>query len=71
MSIKCSRQITAEASRGRPNGLLDRLRAVALIAVVVGTVGAVGLTLQAGRSTPRLLLVLVVLWVLSAFVALT
>ena len=50
--------------------LLNILRAVAWIAVVVGAVGSVGLTLGAGRNTPRLLLVLFVMWVLSPFVAL-
>ena len=50
----------------RPN----RLGAVALIAAVVGALGSVALTLRAGRSTPRLLLVLFVIWVLSPFVAL-
>ena len=49
---------------------LDRLRGVARIAVVVGAVGSVGLMLRAGRNTPRLLLVLFVIWVLSPFGAL-
>jgi hypothetical protein len=46
------------------------LRAAARIGVVAGAVGSVGLTLRAGRSTPRLLLVLFVIWVLSPYVAL-
>ena len=45
-------------------------RAVALIAVVTGAWGSVGLMLRAGRRTPRLLLVLFVIWLLSPFVAL-
>ena len=49
---------------------LNILRAVAWIAIVVGTVGSVGLTLGAGRNTPSLLLILFVIWVLSPFVAL-
>src|SRR5262249_22133120 len=36
-----------------------------------GALGAVGLTLRAGRTAPRFLLVLFVIWVLSPFVALT
>ena len=48
----------------------DRLRAVALIVVAAGAVGSVALTIRAGRNTPRLLLVLFVIWVLSPFVAL-
>jgi hypothetical protein len=43
---------------------------VAGIAVVAGAVGSVGLLLRAGRRTPRLLLVLFVIWILSPFVAL-
>ena len=55
---------------GINGALLGRLHAVARVAVVVGAVGSVGLMLRAGRSTPRLLLVLFVIWVLSPFVAL-
>ncbi len=51
-------------------GFLGRLRAVALIAVVAGAVGSLGFMLRAGRSTPRFLLALFVVWVLSPFVAL-
>jgi hypothetical protein len=50
--------------------LLGRLRAVALVAAMLGAVGSVALTLRAGRSTPRLLLAVFVLWVLAPFVAL-
>jgi hypothetical protein len=55
---------------GVNDGFLGRLRSVALIAAVAGAVGSVGLTLRAGRNTPRFLLVLFVVWVLSPFVAL-
>jgi hypothetical protein len=51
-------------------GFPGLLRVVALIAVVVGGVGSLGFMLRAGRSTPRLLLVAFVFWVLSPFVAL-
>jgi len=51
-------------------GFLGLLRAVAPIAVVAGAVGSLGLMLRAGRNTPRLLLVVFVIWVLSPFVAL-
>ena len=54
-------------ARGR---ILGVLRAVALIAVVGGAVGSVGLMLPAGKRTPRFLLVLFTIWVLSPFVAL-
>jgi hypothetical protein len=46
------------------------LRAVALIAVVVGAVGSVGFMVRAGRRTPLLLLIGFVFWVLSPFVGL-
>src|SRR2546426_9004798 len=71
MSMNGPGDMTSNANRGSPDGgFLDLLRAGARIAVVAGAVGSVGLTLRAGRSTPRLLLVLFVLWVLSPFVAL-
>jgi hypothetical protein len=64
-------EMTSSASRGKPDGgLLGLLRAVALIALVAGAGGSVGLTLRAGRTTPGLLLLLFVVWVLSPFVAL-
>ena len=37
--------------------------------MLVGAVGSVGFLLRAGQRTPRLLLVLFVLWVLSPFMA--
>ncbi len=57
---------------GRPeSGLLGLLRATALIAVLAGAVGSVGLMLHAGRrNDSRILLVLFALWVLSPFMAL-
>ncbi|MEK6410571.1 MAG: hypothetical protein AABN34_26905 [Acidobacteriota bacterium] len=71
MSINGSGEITSEASRGQPDGgFLGLLRALALIAVVAGAGGSLGLMLRAGRSTPRVLLVLFVIWVLSPFVVL-
>jgi len=71
MSIDGPDEITSEASRGRPDGgFLGLLRAVALLAVVAGAGGSVGLMLRAGQRTPRLLLVLFTIWVLSPFVAL-
>ena len=71
MRINGPGETNSDASQGRPDGgFLSLLRAVALIAVVAGAVGSGGLMLRAGRSTPRLLLVLFVIWVLSPFVAL-
>ena len=61
---------TSEASRRRPDGaFLGLLRGVALIAVVVGAAGSVGLMLRAGHP-PFFLLILFTGWVLSPFVAL-
>jgi len=71
MSIDGPGEITSEASRGRPDGgFLGLLRVVSLVAVVAGAVGSVGLMLRAGQRTPRFLLVLFTIWVLSPFVAL-
>ena len=54
-----------------PSYAVRYLRTAALIAVVVGAVGSVGLTLHAGRhNNSRLLLILFALWVLSPFAAL-
>ena len=62
--------MTSKASRGKPV-FLGLLRAAALIAVLAGAVGSVGLTLHAGRhNNSRILLLLFTLWVLSPFVAL-
>jgi hypothetical protein len=49
---------------------LGRLHQAALIALVLGTAGTVGLFLRAGQRTPRLLLVLMGIWVLAPFAAL-
>ena len=52
-------------------GFLRRLRAAALIAVLVGAGGSVGLMLRAGRSSDeRLLVMLIAGWVLAPFAAL-
>jgi len=63
---------TSKASRQRPDGgFPGLLHAVALIAVVVGAVGSVGLMLYVGRrNESRILLVLFALWVLSPFMVL-
>jgi hypothetical protein len=65
-------EITAKASRGRPDDrFLRLLHRVALAAVVVGAGGSLGLTLWVGRRNPsRLLIVLFAIWVLSPFMAL-
>jgi hypothetical protein len=51
---------------------LSSLRAAALIALLVGAGGSIGLMLHAGqrKHSPRLLLALFAIWVLSPFVAL-
>ena len=64
-------EITSEASQGKPDsGFLRVLRAVSLVMVVAGAVGSLGLMFRAGQRTPRLLLVLFTIWVLSPFAAL-
>ena len=59
--------MTFEVRQERPLGIL---RGAALIAVLAGAVVSLGFLLRAGRRTPRFLLVLFVLWVLSPFMAL-
>ena len=58
------------AGIGPVTGSWGCLRTVALIAVVAGAVGSIGLMLRAGQRSPRLLLVLFTIWVLSPFAAL-
>ena len=71
MSTGGAGEITDMASKGEHDGaFLGVLRVLALIAVVAGAGGSVGLMLHAGGRTPRLLLVLFIIWVLSPFVAL-
>jgi hypothetical protein len=64
--------MTSTVSERKPEeGFLGRLGAAALIAVLAGAVGSVGLMLRAGHRNPsRLLLGLFALWVLSPFGAL-
>ena len=70
MSIDGPNEKTSSASRGRPDGgSPGLLRTVALIAVVAGAAGSIGLMLRAGHP-PLLLRVLFAIWVLSPFVAL-
>src|SRR5882724_5506731 len=72
MSINRPGEITAEANGERPDGgFLRVLHAVALIAVVAGAAGSVGLMFWVGHRNPsRVLLALFVIWDLSPFVAL-
>ena len=72
MSTSGPGESTPKASRGRPDGgFLGLLRAVALIAVVAGALGSVGLMLWVGHRNPsRVLLVLFAIWDLSPFIAL-
>ena len=59
-------------SRAGSGGSLDRLGAAALIAVLVGAVGSVSLTVSVGvgRDVGPLLLLLFAIWVLAPFAAL-
>ena len=64
--------MTSKVGQGNPEGgFLDLLRQAALIAVVVGAAGSVGLMIRAGRGSPqRFLLVLIGIWVISPFIVL-
>ena len=71
MSTNGPSETNSKASRGRPDvGFPGRLRAVALIAVVAGAVGSIGLWIHATQHPPLTIVVLFVIWVLSPFVAL-
>ena len=70
MSAGNSPEPTAAPS-GVQVGAVRVLRAVALVAVVIGATGSIGLMLHVGRRNPsRILLVLFAIWVLSPFVGL-
>ena len=64
--------MTSKLSKGRPEGgFLGRLRIAALVAVLAGAAGSVGLMFRAGRSSDeRLLVILIAGWVLAPFTAL-
>ena len=49
---------------------MGRVRAVTLIALIAGAVGTTGFFLRAGQRTPRLLLILMAIWVLAPFAVL-
>ncbi len=71
MSIPDRSEIASNASRGQHDGgPLGYLRAIALIAVMAGAVGSLGLMFRAGQNTPRFLLVLFIFWILAPFAAL-
>ena len=72
MNIDGPAAAASEASRGKSEGgSFGLLRALAMIAVLVGAAGSFGLMLRVGRRNPSLiLLVLFTVWVLSPFVAL-
>jgi hypothetical protein len=65
-------EMTSKVSRGkRESGFLGLLRGAALIVVLAGAGGALGLMLHAGRrNDSRILLVLFAIWDLSPFMAL-
>jgi len=73
MTINGSAGLASKERPGKPEaGFLSVLRAAALIALLVGAVGSVGLMLYVGRrkDSSRLLMALFTIWVLSPFVAL-
>jgi hypothetical protein len=56
--------------RDEKGGALTGLRFTALIALVIGAAGSLGLWIHAARHPPPLIIVLFVVWVLSPFVVL-
>ena len=67
---RIAREIYEMSPEKLQGGSLGRLRSAALIAVAVGAAGSAGLLLRQGQRTPRLVLVLMAIWVLSPFIAL-
>ena len=58
-------------SDNKTNLRLTRLRAVALVLILIGAIGSIGLTLYTGRKNSSMLLMTIfVIWVLSPFVGL-
>jgi hypothetical protein len=49
---------------------LGIFRVTALIALVIGAIGSLGFMFRASQHTPRILLILFIVWVLSPFAAL-
>lgn len=52
------------------SGSLGLFRTAALVALLAGAGGSLGLLLRSGQRTPRLLLIIMAIWVLSPFIAL-
>jgi hypothetical protein len=65
--VRLSLKLSPETPERR---FLGNVRAAGLIALMVGAAGSFGLFLRAGQRTPRLLLVSMAIWVLSAFIVL-
>src|SRR5262245_24177115 len=71
MDTKSNTKRAAFADRTREHRVLARLRTSALVAVLVGAAGSVGLMLWEGRQNDsRILLTLFAIWVLSPLIAL-
>ena len=71
MSINGRGEMASHVSRGKPEGgFLGRLRAAALVAVLAGAAGSIGLWFYVSQHPPLLIVVLFVIWVLSPFVGL-
>ena len=69
--MSTNREMTSKVDNATPeSGSIGLLHAAAVIALVTGAIGSVGLTLHAGQrvGSPRLLLGLFAMWVLSPFV---
>ncbi len=71
MRINGQGEVASTVSRGSSEGaFLGRLRVTALIVVLAGAGGSIGLWFYVSRHPPLLIVVLFVIWVLSPFVAL-
>jgi len=64
-------QTVTKESQEKPEGkVFKSLQTVALIALVVGTIGSLAIMFREGQDTPRFLLILFTIWVFAPFAAL-
>ncbi len=65
-----NRDLPESTTKTNEGKFLGFLRGVALTALVIGAIGSLAFMFRAGQQTPRLLLILFTIWVLSPFAAL-
>src|SRR3979490_2114682 len=69
-SISSVKKVEGGGRKDEAGGAPTGLRLTALIALVIGAVGSIGVWIRAAQHPPPLIIVLFVVWVLSPFVVL-